>query len=427
MRSSTEWASYGHGKAGVAKACTDCHSLGVAHDKTATLSGGNPFRLGMSYSAPNTFCNNTGAGCHTTSGSVLTHSGALMTDAPYPQRTWNWTPKCYDCHDPHGDLTNLKMIRSDLYDNGSPIANSGSSTHGVPYTTDADLVDFTIRGGIANGSYADSVNANGICQECHTATLSFLDNDVTPLAGIHPTSGLSPCTSCHQHTKAFEPSGCENCHDGSQPPAPNVMTYWAGSDGSKQDGGHGDPQGLDRATPPGCVDCHDISQPAGAHGDGTLQSFTNGNLNSNTSHLKAEFFDTARSSPPPPVGNGTWSVQVAFDNYCAYRCHTDTATWVTSAVPEMRHERDTLATDANHWSVEFGTHLTISDATALPANYPFDAELNTNANAADVDYAPCVSCHDPHGTGVVEPTKSSNRMVRDNWISPYTLCNRCHI
>ena len=227
---------------------------------------------------------------------MLTHDGALMPDAAYPQRTWAWVPKCYDCHDPHGDLTNLKMMRADLYDNGTPIANSGSTTHGVPYTTDADLVDFTVQGGVAAGSYADSTaGASGICQECHTATLSFLDNDLTPFAGSHPTTGLSPCTSCHQHTKAFEPSGCESCHDGSQPPAPNVMTYWAGSDGGKQDGGHGDPQGLDRAAPPACTDCHDTSQPAGTHGDGTLQSFTVGVVNTNTSHLKAAFFNTARA------------------------------------------------------------------------------------------------------------------------------------
>jgi hypothetical protein len=77
--------------------------------------------------------------------------------------------------------------------------------------------------------------------------------------------------------------------------------------------------------------------------------------------------------------------------------------------------------------VELGQHLTKSDGATLPANYPMDADLNTNANAGDVDYVPCVACHDPHGTGVVEPTKTSNRMVRDVWIAPPTLCNRCHL
>jgi hypothetical protein len=147
--------------------------------------------------------------------------------------------------------------------------------------------------------------------------------------------------------------------------------------------------------------------------------FNNATRNANTAHLKAEYF--SRTPPPAnPVGAGTWSVQVTFDNYCAYQCHT------ARGVPDMRHEVDTLTGDFNHWSVEFGTHFTGSDGDALVRNYPMDADLNTAANAGDVDYATCVSCHDPHGTTVAEPTKSSNRMVRDSWITAPTLCNVCH-
>ena len=61
---------------------------------------------------------------------------------------------------------------------------------------------------------------------------------------------------------------CKSCHNGSQPPAPNVMTYWTGSNGSQQDGGHGDPNGRDFGAPPECEECHDTGDPAGTHLDG---------------------------------------------------------------------------------------------------------------------------------------------------------------
>ena len=60
---------------------------------------------------------------------------------------------------------------------------------------------------------------------------------------------------------------------------------------------------------------------------------------------------------------------------------------------------------------------------ALP--YPVDRDLNTAAAGAPF-YAPCVTCHDPHGTTLVETTRTSNRMVRDKWTEPPTLCNTCH-
>ena len=120
------------------------------------------------------------------------------------------------------------------------------------------------------------------------------------------------------------------------------------------------------------------------------------------------------------MGAGTWSVQVAFDNYCAEQCHPG------KSVPDMRHEIDTLAADGEPLVGRAGHAPDAVGRRRAGANYPIDADLNTAANAADVDYAPCVSCHDPHGTTVVEPTKTSNRMVRDNWISAPTLCNACH-
>jgi predicted CxxxxCH...CXXCH cytochrome family protein len=213
---SGQWSSFGHSAQGIA--CLDCHALSVSHDFSAALdSTSNPFRLGTTGApwtgAPDTFCSNAGAGCHAASpaSDVITHSDENMTAS---KRTWpSWDPKCVDCHDPHGDGANLSMIQSDLFD-------SGSTTTGVPIASDADLVTFTTHDGIGAGSYADTPGADNICQECHTATLSFLDDSATALTSSHPTSSLSPCTSCHTHDTGFEPSGCFGCHGDS------VGMYW---------------------------------------------------------------------------------------------------------------------------------------------------------------------------------------------------------
>ncbi len=235
-------------------------------------------------------------------------------------------------------------------------------------------------------------------------------------------------------------ASCEGCHNGNpaHPLAPNVINgplpgglgfyNWYGTNATRQDGGHGDPQGRDRTSPPACADCHDISTPPGTHGDGILQSPFDGRpLNENTSHLKAIFFDTARTSPAKPVADGPWGIQVAFDNYCAYACHRNTTSRVTQIVPDMRHEADTAAAAPNHWSLEFGTHLTTSSGTTPPLGgmRPVDSQLNVGATGLP-DYGTCVSCHDPHGTTVVETSKPSNRMIRESW-GDSALCGYCHI
>jgi mono/diheme cytochrome c family protein len=79
--------------------------------------------------------------------------------------------------------------------------------------------------------------------------------------------------------------------------------------------------------------------------------------------------------------------------------------------------------------VEFGTHLTKSAALAdAMVDVPIDADLSTDAISAGTKaYAPCISCHDPHGTNTVKPAgKPSNYMMRFEWTGN-TLCSKCHI
>ena len=231
-----------------------------------------------------------------------------------------------------------------------------------------------------------------------------------------------------------ETGNCEDCHDGTVALAPNVMTYWAGS-AAGQDGGHGDRGGFAAVA---CTACHDINLPSGPtsarHGTGVYNSIwdNDSTRSTNTAHLKVEFF-----TKYPAVGAGDWSIQVAMDNYCTYECHDLNRNDVQDTgepAKSMRHEVDTLPTDADHHSMWFGSHLTPPQG-AQPDTIPgilIDLDLNTGA-AGGGNYAPCVSCHDPHGTGTAAPrTYPSNRMVRyefpvanDPSMSS-ELCSKCH-
>jgi hypothetical protein len=210
-----------------------------------------------------------------------------------------------------------------------------------------------------------------------------------------------------------------------------VSYNWYGSSGGKQDGGHGDADGQAAVA---CVACHDLSQPppGDLHGNGTYESiWANGALstprNANTAHLKAEWF--VRSAPPTiRTSAGDWEIQVNFDFYCTEKCHT------SAGVAQMNHEgseptdtppHPTVPSDGKYKSCEFGTYMTYVNGDARP--YPIDVDLNTGA-AGGTDFALCISCHDPHGTTITEPSKVRTYMMRDQWITPpAALCgSRCH-
>jgi hypothetical protein len=215
------------------------------------------------------------------------------------------------------------------------------------------------------------------------------------------------------------------------------MAHWSGSLGG-QDGGHGDPGG---AAALACNDCHDIGLPADQHATGTYNSIwaNDSTRNTNTAHLKAGYFTEF-----PANSAGDWSIQVAMDNYCTWKCHDvdKNGVWDGSEpAGPMRHA--VLHTEyvppvdppteyvgmANEWSVEFGTHSTQPSSSAdTGVAVPIDVDLNTDA-AGGAAYAPCISCHDPHGTGTIKPLGyDSNLMMRFEWPNrANTLCSVCHI
>ena len=68
----------------------------------------------------------------------------------------------------------------------------------------------------------------------------------------------------------------------------------------------------------------------------------------------------------------------------------------------------------------------ITDASVEASDHSTNVTGNYDTNPA-YDY-PCVTCHDPHGTGVEDATHGSNHMVRRDFVtsSRITSYNVCY-
>jgi predicted CxxxxCH...CXXCH cytochrome family protein len=175
------YASAGHGKAGIAQGCTDCHSTAT---DAAHMGAGATTRLkavnGQSYAAatPTAFC----GACHDGgSGNETNHyatTGASIDGS-----------KCNICHDPHGVAGYDAMIRATI--GGRAVAAFSDRTD--------------------RASYAKAGN-DGVCQVCHVAADVQHFNQST-YQSSH--GGSQVCTDCHAHNAgtAFE-VGCSGCHGG---------------------------------------------------------------------------------------------------------------------------------------------------------------------------------------------------------------------
>lgn len=181
----TAYASAGHGKTGVAQACTGCHS--TAGD-TAHMNGtvGDTSRLatvnGKTYTAeaPNAFC----GACHdggngNEKGHYATGAGHTSTDGT----------RCNACHDPHGFAGYDAMIKTSI--DGRAVAT---------------FADRTSRASYANASFT------GVCQVCHVNGEVNHFNRATNNT-LHGAN--RPCLDCHSHSAeaAFEVT-CYGCHGG---------------------------------------------------------------------------------------------------------------------------------------------------------------------------------------------------------------------
>ena len=253
--SSTEYGAVGHGSAnGNATGCMACHDITVPHDQTAGLTGTNPFRLvdqvaggGLDFS-----CSFNNASCHpsgtaTNEGALGLTYGAIQNheraNFASPQvNTWGFTPKCVDCHDPHGDGGNVKMMHNDLWDNGSG-ANWVPTDYATIGNPNVAFTVFTTGQSTAGTAYADTNSPwSSLCQECHEtgdADMTSYKDGVRADIAPHPASP-GDCSDCHKHEGAFQPSGCNGCHgfppvraaEVAQDPANYVAENYAGGGGA---------------------------------------------------------------------------------------------------------------------------------------------------------------------------------------------------
>ncbi len=418
--------------------------------------------------APNELC----VACHQNAGTdagtqVAHHSNTASSYTPLEPL---FTRVCRQCHNVHG--ANWNGTGRNLYMIGTWIDsdNDGTNDAGEGAYVDSNATDttvnitvaedhavvFTSRTGTNSFDEVDTVGTqdlDDICATCHQTTTRGGDHSGT--TGMTDERG-NDCTTCHAHADAFMPmaGGCEGCHNGTRTNtlAPNVMgdgTSAAGTGTSPKpydDGtwgynvnGHG-ANGTANNTPkeeiaPGvfvpylepnkaCADCHDISQPAsgdGRHLNGILNSVDGkSNPSVNTAHLRTD--TTYSFIKAVPVN--AYDVQSTFDTACRMRCHNG------ASVANMRHAKTHTPNVWNNYNnllnvARFGDMGAVEDGESI--SYPIDSALTTNASTAADDFAPCISCHNPHGTAVVESTTNTNRMVRDKWVeAPNPLCKVCH-
>jgi len=233
----TEWTNYGHGSAAAgfsgANTCLYCHDDTINH-YVAT----NPFRLrgaanssgvtgaynALSAMNGNDICIN----CHdadaatrygvdpdgASGGYALKKAASSFIDAWHYGSKHSGTDggkRCWDCHDVHGDGTNIFMI-------GTDTLAASTDDYGLAGTRSGTGAVFTSG---AAGGYT-SVSATGICQVCHTQTSYWLANGT-----VQTHNPGTDCTlSCHQHQQppnlAFKGSGtCMDCHKSRTGTSPN--------------------------------------------------------------------------------------------------------------------------------------------------------------------------------------------------------------
>ncbi|MBI5904143.1 MAG: CxxxxCH/CxxCH domain-containing protein [Deltaproteobacteria bacterium] len=481
----TEWQYSGHGKttgtydvSGRPAAnfsggdpCYFCHNPYALHDNTS-----NPFRLkdqtGAAAYLSDKGWNATCLVCHYHAtapvgynpfGGAAVKATAAFTDnnhygADHVAAGTNGGKLCWDCHDPHGDrpssgVNNIYMIQG----GGSRTApavgqllRQSDGTYGFRGTAGTLTTNAPAFIAAATGTdYVDNtgVNRNGICQVCHTTASHW-----TATSGDGHNAGAR-CTQCHTHDSGFAPSDCRGCHGGNDgltgaAGAPFVTRYWGDSGTTGIKSGHG------RATSPaiGCGDCHDATLPGGSthktnntsgtapfninteHWQGKTRT-ADTDPNTNTSHLIAAY-----------IGTGTDAQkQIAFDDACYSRCHQG------KGISNHRH------TKQSPLYMEFGRKGTTSN----PKQYVWNnngswdyknefykswspwtiRDLTTDAtypgSMPSTHYGTCVSCHDPHGTGITDNTVTNsgpssgtwtNHMVRGKWkTDTAAFCNgACH-
>ncbi len=208
-------SSANHSAARKVSDCSTCHDSTVLHNMT---SGATPnfFRL-KGGGDPNALCSS----CHSTTTEAHHNQANTGGNA-------NWailTPKCVDCHDPHGDTgangrSNAYMIggminytSNSKYD-GRPAGTNGSLMRAVNFPANVSQPTVLNYTSFVRPTY------DGLCQICHIRGVDSAAPGGTT-SPIHFNRALytthnnpTVCTSCHSHSTGFQGAGgdCKGCH-----------------------------------------------------------------------------------------------------------------------------------------------------------------------------------------------------------------------
>ncbi len=221
-----------------------CHDDAILHG-----TAGNPFRLKVVGGATgadiiSNLCGQTI--CHPPPAAGGVHM--LHADpAPGPANLYE-KGVCSDCHDPHGDSSNVDaslvsvpdininaamMQREVVWRDRWTAGAFGDPTDTNPVVVPADdklepITRFHITGGNDALSWEmadyvkDSTSFSGVCEACHTAdgtsgaiTRFFRrkDADGDTQLPFHDLTGTNACASCHEHVKGFQKPDICTCID----------------------------------------------------------------------------------------------------------------------------------------------------------------------------------------------------------------------
>lgn len=413
INTGAEWTTYGHGSATVNLAqgktgidvCRYCHDWNVNH-KVAT----NPFRLlgatgangaitSGNYNAATNYGNAVCWNCHGTGSNgvdpdgsagtaYLLKNGAKKIDSYHygATHTANGTTggqRCWDCHDVHGDATNLAMI-------GSDTLRQASDAYGLTGTRSTTAAVLTTQG---SGGYTNTTTRNGICQVCHTAT-KYWRSTSEPTAHNNP----SDCTAaCHAHDQT------------------SVNTAFAGKGGGSDCYGcHGPGQGGTRALSGDFTkQSHHVRTNVGAFGGATKAAGWGTNEDCVVCHMEGQIVTSACSDCP----SGTFPMACTNPTYHAngkidLRNVDVAAPAADGTGTSFLYDKDLVTAVAgatlSNWSSKTQRWREWTSGVNEVGNDGTDGVLPTNAGLDKF----CLSCHDSDGAAQIATFKISTEANR---------------
>ncbi|MBW2473404.1 MAG: hypothetical protein JRE56_02305, partial [Deltaproteobacteria bacterium] len=262
INTGTEWTSYGHGNNAITgfisnanggDPCLWCHDVTSGHE----IDDSNAFRLKGNNALGNGL-NDACLVCHDTDATTsydagqggftaIDRSTVIKVDKSHQMPAHsasgnNGGTFCWDCHDPHGDASNIKMIQS------RP-AQTTDGTFGIPTTqvaTDVVFTDNTLATGAGGWAMTSGNFGQGVCNSCHTASASNPKMEHYNNTSSDGHNSGTVCSTCHDHSgdtindgNAFTGAGgsCNSCH--AYPPDPGDGKDNSGGDYLGSVGGKG--------------------------------------------------------------------------------------------------------------------------------------------------------------------------------------------